>query len=444
MSSRPSIVGCSEALRHCLQYVTAVASSDAAVVILGESGVGKELIAERIHAESARAGKPLISVNCASVPRDLFESEFFGHAKGAFTGATRDRAGRFEAAHQGTLFLDEVGEIPAEQQGKLLRALQQSTFERVGEDRTRHVDVRVVAASNRNLADEVEAGRFRRDLFYRISTFMIEVPPLRDRKSDIRSLSEAFLREFAKRYRTDEPRLSKRDLDRLVSHDWPGNVRELKNVIERAFVLGKATGKLRVRAALDSPSPLAKTTATTRERTFLTAPELADFERQNFIAALEAAQWKIYGEGGAASLLELKPTTLASRLRSLGIKRPDKASLYSKLGGERFIAGLARDLLGRLQADPQLGRFWLHRSNLSLSREEKMLSRYLCSALGGPYRYDGGQMVEVHANLGITMGDWQVFLRHLHGCFDTFSIEDSVRQDLVALVNTLLPEIVTS
>jgi formate hydrogenlyase transcriptional activator len=444
MAEIQKIVGESSALAHCLEYVSAVASSDAAVLILGESGVGKELIAEQIHAASPRSEGKLVTVNCASVPRDLFESEFFGHIKGAFTGATRDRIGRFEAADRGTLFLDEVGEIPAELQGKLLRALQQQTFERVGDDRTRHVDVRVVSATNRNLASEVEAGRFRRDLFYRISTFLIEVPPLRERQGDIELLAEEFLRELARKYRTKRLKLSKRDLSSLLAHDWPGNIRELKNVIERAFVLGRAKGALNVAQGLSGVRPPVTVDQGAERRAYLTASEFVAFERDNLVAALEAAHWKISGDGGAAALLEMKPTTLTSRLRALGIERPARNSLYSKLGGERVIAGFARDLLGRLQADPQLGRFWIHRSNLSLHREERMLTRYLCAALGGPRPYDGGSMIEVHANLGISAGDWRVFERHLQASFDTFAIDESSRTQLAGMVGQLRPMIVAS
>lgn len=442
MAESPKIIGASEALGHCLDYVSAIAPSDAAVLIQGESGVGKELIAERIHVESARAKGKLVSVNCASVPRELFESEFFGHVKGAFTGATRDRAGRFETAHQGTLFLDEVGEIPAESQGKLLRVLQQGTSERLGNDQSRQVDVRIIAATNRNLAAEVEAGRFRRDLFYRISTFMIEVPPLRERKEDIEALTQMFLKELVAKYKTRQPKLTKSDFSCLMKHDWPGNVRELKNVIERAYVLGRTKGTLRIESALNAASPTVSQTHGPKRHSFLTAPEFANLEKQNLVAALEAANWKIYGEDGAASLLEMKPTTLASRLQTLGIRKPKKMSLYTRLGGERFVSGLARDLLGRLQADPQLGRFWTHRSNVSISREEAMLTQYLCDALGGPRPYEGGEMISVHANLGITSGDWRIFERHLQVTFDTFAISQDLRDTLTGMIGALRPKIV--
>jgi len=442
MKNSPNIVGASDALSQCLDYAEAIAPSDAAALILGESGVGKELIAQRIHAESSRASGKLVSVNCASVPRELFESEFFGHAKGSFTGATRDRAGRFEAAHRGTLFLDEVGEIPAESQGKLLRVLQQGTVERVGDDRTRQVDVRILAATNRNLSAEVESGRFRRDLFYRISTFMIEVPPLRERKDDIETLAKTFLTELAKKYKAPQPKLTKRDLSRLMAHDWPGNIRELRNVVERAFVLGRTKGTLKVMAALTGAGLSVATNEEPKGRAFMTAAEFAEFEKQNLVSALEAASWKIYGVGGAANLLEVKPTTLASRMQTLKIRKPDKMSLYFRLGGERFVSGLARDLLGRLQADPQLGRFWSHRSNVSLTREEAMLTQYLCEALGGPRPYVGGDMVAVHANLGVTSGDWKVFQRHVQASFDTFAISQELRKILTEMIETVRPKIV--
>ena len=448
MQPEPTIIGDSGALRQCLDYADAVANSDAAVLILGESGVGKELIAQRIHHRSPRARGKLVTVNCASVPRDLFESEFFGHAKGSFTGATRDRTGRFETAHRGTLFLDEVGEIPPELQGKLLRALQQQTFERVGDDKTRHVDVRVIAATNRALADDVARNRFRRDLYYRLSTFSIDVPPLRERIEDIVPLADSFIAQLRRKHRGVVPKLMPRHRSLLTAYDWPGNVRELKSAVERAFVLGRPSGRLdfdRALSGLLSASAIgrAEDEAKSKRRGYLTAEEFAELEKDNLIAAMEAAQWKVSGAGGAADLLGVKPTTLASRLKAHDIARPQKTSLYSQLGGERVIAAIARDLLGRLQADPQVGRFWINRSNSGLHREEQMLTSYLCAALGGPRQYLGETMVGVHKGLEITHGDWSVFRRHLDATFQTFDIASLIQTQLIGLVEGIKDQIVS-
>ena len=450
VAKHSSIVGSSDALRQCLEYAGAVAQSDASVLVEGESGVGKELIATHIHENSPRSKGKLITVNCASVPRDLFESEFFGHVKGAFTGASRDRAGRFEAAHRGTLFLDEVGEIPPELQGKLLRALQQGSFERVGEDRTRTVDVRIIAATNRTLADEVEKGRFRRDLFYRLSTLLLEVPPLRERVDDIIPLSKEFLRQLAGKYRSKPPRLSYQDTQRLLSHDWPGNVRELKNVIERAFVIGRARGKFSVdlgrpeqaKKNPKSTAPKAQSSEPANSRGFMTAAEFAELERDNLVAAMEAARWKISGIDGAAALLGMKASTLSSRLKALNIDRPKKTSLYWQLGGEYRIAVLARELLGRVQADPQLGRFWIDRSTAGIRREERFLAQFLCAALGGPRPYQGETMEDAHRDLGITHGDWNVFRQHLAAALEAMGINEPARGTLQEMAESLRDEIV--
>ena len=231
------ILGRSPALNRVLRQVEMVAATDASVLVLGESGSGKELIARAIHQRSPRANKPLVKVNCGSIPRELFESEFFGHSRGSFTGAIRDRIGRFQLADGGTLFLDEVGEIPLELQSKLLRVLQEGEFERVGDEVTRRVNVRVVAATNRDLRQEVAEGRFRLDLFYRLGVFPLEVPPLRDRREDIPALAASFVRQACARFHVPEPRLSERELERARQYDWPGNVRELQNVVERAVIL---------------------------------------------------------------------------------------------------------------------------------------------------------------------------------------------------------------
>jgi len=235
------IVGKSVALKHTLSQVEAVAQTPANVLVLGESGVGKELVARAIHARSSRSAAPLVKVNCASIPKELFESEFFGHVKGAFTGAHRDRVGRFQLADGGTIFLDEIGEIPIELQGKLLRVLQENEFERIGDDITRSVDVRVIAATNRNLEELMVAGKFREDLFYRLSVFPIEVPPLRDRREDVIQLAQHFLESICNDFGRPQLKLTRGQAAAINAYDWPGNIRELKNVIERAVILSKGS-----------------------------------------------------------------------------------------------------------------------------------------------------------------------------------------------------------
>ncbi len=233
------IVGQSQALKLLLRQVEKVARTDATVLVLGESGTGKELVAREIHKHSRRSERPLIRVNCASIPKDLYESEFFGHVKGAFTGALKDRAGRFEAADGGTLFLDEVGEIPPDLQSKFLRVLQEKQYERVGEEKTRTVDVRIIAATNRNLKEDVKTGRFRQDLYYRLNVFPVEVAPLRKRKDDIPLLAAHFLAQGNRRLHLPPARLTRADIVQLQDYDWPGNVRELQNTIERALILSQ-------------------------------------------------------------------------------------------------------------------------------------------------------------------------------------------------------------
>src|SRR5262249_37115516 len=245
----PDIVGQSPAFVRVLQQVDLVAPTGASVLVQGESGTGKEVIARRIHERGHRRDRPLITVNCASIPRELFESEFFGHVKGAFTGAVRDRSGRFQAADGGTLFLDEVGEIPLELQGKLLRAIQEGRFERVGEERTRHVAVRIMAATNRDLSEEVSHGRFRQDLYYRLSVFPIQLPPLRERIEDIPELAMHFVSMSSARIGIPATFIGRPHLEALRQYSWPGNIRELQNVIERAVILARG-GPLRLDVAL--------------------------------------------------------------------------------------------------------------------------------------------------------------------------------------------------
>jgi formate hydrogenlyase transcriptional activator len=314
------IIGGSSGVRKVMHQVQLVAPTDATVLITGESGTGKELVARAIHDQSARRERPLIKLNCSAVPEGLFESEFFGHVKGAFTGALKDRPGRFELADGGTLFLDEIGEVPLAMQAKLLRVLQEQELERVGDTRTRQVNVRVIAASNRNLKKEVDEGRFRQDLFYRLSVFPIEVPPLRERRVDIAPLVANFIRQSARRMNRPESQLSKAALDRLGSYDWPGNVRELQNTVERAIILWRE-GPL----TFDLPaSPTYQNTQQpkpTADAALLTRDELKRQERETIINALKQTDGRVSGPGGAAKLLAMKPSTLASRISSLGINR---------------------------------------------------------------------------------------------------------------------------
>lgn len=312
------IIGGSPAIREVMELVGAVATTKATVLIRGESGVGKELIARALHARSTRATGPLVKVNCASIPKELFESEFFGHLKGAFTGAHKDRAGRFELADRGTIFLDEVGELPLDMQAKLLRILQESEFERVGDDRTRRVDVRVLAATNRDLEAEAASGSFRTDLYYRLSVFPIEVPPLRQRREDILLLAEHFLKKSARELARPGLSFSEEQRRALVEYDWPGNIRELQHVVERAVILSRSP-PLR----LDIGLPGAAARAPVTDRPILTDIELRALEVENLKAALERTGFRVTGAGGAAELLGVKPSTLRDRMKSLGIQRSD-------------------------------------------------------------------------------------------------------------------------
>ncbi len=323
-SSFGNIVGQSPALQKVLSQIATVAPTEANVLILGESGTGKELVARAIHDLSARKDRSLVRVNCASVPKELFESEFFGHVRGAFTGAIKDRIGRFELADDGTLFLDEVGEIPLELQSKLLRVLQEGQFERVGDERTRNVKVRLVAATNRDLLAEAKAGRFRLDLYYRLGVFPIEVPPLRERLDDVGALAEHFIQQAARRLGVPRPRLTQLHVRELQSYDWPGNVRELQNVIERAVILAKG-GQL----LFDLPHRVLRENVVSRAtpvpeqdgEEVLSLDELVIREREILASALRRTNGKIYGADGAAALLRIKPTTLVSKMKRLNLER---------------------------------------------------------------------------------------------------------------------------
>ena len=320
------MIGQSAALRKVLDQVGLVGPADTTALICGESGTGKELIARAIHERSLRSGRAMVKVNCGSVPRELFESEFFGHVRGAFTGAIRDRAGRFQLADRGTLFLDEVGEIPLDLQSKLLRVLQDGTFERIGEERTRKVDVRVIAATNRNLEQEVEAGQFREDLFYRLSVYPIDAAPLRQRLDDVGLLAAHFLERAWRRLGVPPQRLKQRHVEALESYQWPGNIRELQNVVERA-VLGAKSGPLEFDLPQDSPKQQRASGGAEQPKSrtsgILNYSELKRRERDNLLAALRAARWRISGPAGAAKLLGLRPTTLASKIKTLGLREEE-------------------------------------------------------------------------------------------------------------------------
>lgn len=325
-SNHSEILGQSDAIRNVVQQIELVARTNANILITGESGTGKELVASAIHRASNRQDRPLIRVNCAAIPRELFESEFFGHIKGAFTGAHRDRIGRFELADGGTLFLDEVGEIPLDLQSKLLRVLQERKFERIGDEKTREVDVRVIAATNRDLRAEVTAHRFREDLYFRLNVFPIHCAPLRERRSDIPLLAQHFLRLSCHRMNIPEPTMTRANSDALSAYSWPGNARELQNVMERAAILAR-NGRMQ----FNLPRSSAPSAQTAERKTspaaanigaddVLTAQQFRQLEIRNIEAALRVAGGRVSGKNGAAELLGIKPTTLYSKIRKLRLE----------------------------------------------------------------------------------------------------------------------------
>ena len=319
------IVGSSAAIERVLEQVELVAPTDANVVIFGESGTGKELIASAIHERSERSDNPMVRVNCGAIPRELFESEFFGHVRGAFTGALKDRVGRFELADRGTLFLDEVGEIPLDLQSKLLRVLQEGSFERVGEERTRSVNVRLIAATNRDLKAEVQAKRFREDLYFRLNVVPIEAPPLRERLEDIPQLATHFIGLASQKLKRKTPRLTQANVLQLQRYLCPGNIRELQNIIDRAVILSSDD---RLHFDLPQRDELSSSTAIGVEATATfsnpATPEAARKrrDRESIVAALEKSNGRVSGAGGAAEILGVKPTTLFSRIKSLDIEKP--------------------------------------------------------------------------------------------------------------------------
>ena len=303
------IIGTSDALKYVLHRIQQVADSDTTVLIEGETGVGKELVARAIHQRSLRKDRPLIKVNCAALPPSLIESELFGHEKGAFTGATQQRRGRFELAHGGTLFLDEISELPLDLQPKLLRVLEDGDFQRVGGEKNLHVDVRVIAATNRSLVRQVEEGRFREDLYYRLTVFPLTVPPLRDRKEDIPLLVNHFVRAFSAAKGRAIDQIPPAVIDRLSAYAWPGNVRELQNVIERAVITASSS-------TLKLADPLEGETSV---RSVASGQTLEDVEREHILQVLARCKGQVAGRGGAAEILGLHPSTLRSRMKKLGV-----------------------------------------------------------------------------------------------------------------------------
>ena len=308
------IIGQSPLLEVVLEQVERVAPTDATVLIQGETGTGKELIARAVHDISSRFGEHFVKLNCAAIPFDLLESELFGHEKGAFTGAIAQKIGRFELADKGTLFLDEVGDIPPALQPKLLRVLQEQEFERLGSTRTHQVDVRLVAATNRNLADMVKHGEFRSDLYYRLNVFPIALPALRERREDIPALVEHFVEIYARRMGKQIERVPPEAMIELVSYPWPGNIRELQNFIERSVILSPGS-------ILRPPLSSLKTGATTDSQEAIT---LEEAERDHILKTLEHTRWVVAGPNGAAARLGIKRSTLYFRMQKLGISRSNR------------------------------------------------------------------------------------------------------------------------
>jgi PAS domain S-box-containing protein len=332
------IIGNSPPMRRLLMDIDRVAPTEATVLITGETGTGKELIANAIHRRSPRCQGSLIKVNCAAIAANLQESEFFGHEKGAFTGATHRRDGRFKLADGGTLFLDEVGEMPLDLQAKLLRVLQEGEYEPVGSATVVKTDVRVIAATNRDLTQMAQTGAFRQDLLYRLNVFPLHVPPLRERGEDIICLAEAFAERLARQRGTTVAPLDPVDRARLRGYPWPGNIRELENVIERAWITSTDGYTLNLARALPEMEAPERSEALFPQAVvekdmdpILTATEFLELERANLCRALEAAGWKLSGRDGAAHLLGLHPNTLASRMKSLGIQRPPKGRTKSQV-----------------------------------------------------------------------------------------------------------------
>ncbi len=319
-----NIVGQSPALKNVLEQIDSIAKRNVTVLIQGETGTGKELLAKEIHQRSLRSHRSIIKVNCGAIPNSLFESEFFGHKKGSFTGAIKDRIGRFQLADEGTLFLDEVGEIPLDLQVKLLRVLQEGQFEQVGDDITKEIDVRIVAATNRDLLEEVKKGTFREDLYYRLNVIPIQAPPLRERTGDIKLLADYFLNQICDQFNIRPIKITDQNIQQLENYDWPGNIRELQSVIQRAVLI-------HTEGPLQFNIPLRKTLIPSKNKTdneLSTTENLSrkenvkDLDKAALITALEKTNWKIFGPRGAGELLGIPAANLAYRIKKLGLKKP--------------------------------------------------------------------------------------------------------------------------
>lgn len=321
LTNNYGIIAEDKKMRDVLKLVDQVAKTDATVLVTGETGTGKELIARAIHQASHRSEKPLIRINCGAIPASLIESELFGHKKGAFTGATTDRKGRFLLADKGTIFLDEIGELPLQLQPKLLRVIQEGEFDPVGSSETVKVDVRIIAATHRNLLEHTQNGKFREDLYYRLNVFPIEIPALRDRGKDICLIAEEMILQQSKKLGKPSLPLSDMDKSLLLNYQWPGNVRELQNLIERAIIVSNK-GNINWQAIIPNTVDTKTQAETSLPDTVLTSHELLVLEKENILKALRQTKWKISGKHGAAELLQLKPTTLASKIKALGIERP--------------------------------------------------------------------------------------------------------------------------
>jgi len=321
LTSSYGIISEDKSMKQVLNLINQVAKTDATVLITGETGTGKELVARAIHKGSERNDKPLIRINCGAIPANLIESELFGHTKGAFTGATADRKGRFLLADKGTIFLDEIGELPLELQPKLLRIIQEGEFEPVGSSETIKVDVRIIAATHRNLLELSAKGKFREDLYYRLNVFPIEIPALRERGNDIGLIAEEMIHQFSKKLGKSINSLNDNDKAILLSYHWPGNVRELQNLIERAVIISQ-DGQVNWQSIIPNNESVQQIHTEVKPEKILTSKELNDLEKENILKALRQTRWKISGKNGAAELLQLPPTTLSSRIKALGIERP--------------------------------------------------------------------------------------------------------------------------
>ncbi|WP_166958825.1 sigma 54-interacting transcriptional regulator [Mangrovimonas sp. CR14] len=320
-SNNHGITAKHETMLQVLRQIDQVATTDATVLITGETGTGKELVAKAIHQASFRFDKPFIRINCGAIPSNLIESELFGHVKGAFTGASTDRKGRFELAHSGTLFLDEIGELPLDLQPKLLRVIQEGEFEPLGSSKTIKVDVRILAATHRDLRKRAEKGTFREDLFYRLNVFPIHIPPLKERGNDVCDIANDMVANFCKKLNKPLIQFSESDINLLISYQWPGNVRELQNLMERAVIISQE-GQVNLSSIIPSIGQNEIKSEAIPDNPIWTASQLTDFEKENIVKALEKTNWRISGKNGAAALLQLPPTTLSSKIKALKITKP--------------------------------------------------------------------------------------------------------------------------